>query len=303
MHKQQVAVIGAGAAGLTCAWRLARWGFAVTLFEAAPRLGGAVASLSSGTLRFARAASYLDRLLSRGVLARQGLTPLPLTDEPHRQPAPWRRWPFSWLRLIGWGRRFPDQPLAAAPVAGSFADWLARATEPWTGEPLATLTWPRLAPLVGSLLRSPYPFGWVVSERPSEWLAVALARAIGQMGHAVHVATPVTALIAEADGWVVAAHSLSMQSAQAVVVALSPVAAAALLHGAAGKRLRTWPNQPLWGVPQPRPVPVGQPVAVAPRCWLAGGWLPPEGALPGLDGAVGSGWMTARAVRAALLAS
>ncbi len=301
MSKKQVAVIGAGAAGLTCAWRLARWGFAVTLFDAAPRLGGVVAPLSCGTLRFARAASYLDRLLSRGVLARQGLTPLSLTDD--RQPAPWRRWPLSWLRLIGWGRRFPDRPLAAAPVAGPFGDWLATVTEPWTGEPLATLTWLRLAPLVGSLLRPPYPFGWAVSGKPSEWLAVALARAIGQMGHAVHVATPVTALIATADGWGVATHSLALQHAQAVVLAIPPDAAAALLPAAAGGRLRTWPIQPQWGVPQPRPVPVGQPVTVAPRCWVAGGWLPPEGALPGLDGAVGSGWMTARAVRTALLAS
>jgi len=42
----------------------------------------------------------------------------------------------------------------------------------------------------------PSPFGWVVSERPSEWLAVALARAIG---HAVHVATLVTALLAKGN--------------------------------------------------------------------------------------------------------
>ena len=44
-HRQQIAVVGSGVAGLSCAWLLARR-HAVTLFEAAPRLGGHVNTIA-----------------------------------------------------------------------------------------------------------------------------------------------------------------------------------------------------------------------------------------------------------------
>lgn len=305
----RVAIVGAGAAGLTCAWRLARWGVRVAVFEAAPRLGGTLAERpAAAPLAFPAVAPFLQLLVKRGAVAQHPLLPCALTACSQTSVMPLLRWPLAWWRLWRWGKCFSDRPLAQSPARAipAFYDWLAAVTDRWLGGTLAERTWPELAPLAPHLLWPRKPFGWQVAEPPSEWFAVALARTIGQRGHAVQVAAAVTALTADTDGWQVTATGLPPWGADAVVLAVPPAVAAQLIPTDVlplplPQPLAGWPTSRWWGTPQPRPQPVSRPLAVAPRLWLAGGWIPPEGALPGLDGAVGSGWTTARAVRSALL--
>ena len=57
-RKERVAVVGAGPAGLSCAYHLARQGFPVTVFEQAPEIGGI---LRYGIPRYRLPAGVLDR--------------------------------------------------------------------------------------------------------------------------------------------------------------------------------------------------------------------------------------------------
>jgi len=320
----RIVIIGSGAAGLTCGWRLARWGYAVHLVERTTRLGGVVATLAEKELRFLAASPVLQRLLSAGALSRAALsaTPIVRSDDAeelrrqraHRFSPLWRgptllRSPWWLARLAWWGSKSPGAPIAswverAAPPSRWVSD-LATLAEAWAGESLTTLTWSRFAPLVRAILFTARHgrAAWRVDELPSEWFAVALARSIGRLGQTVAVATPVTAVLSEAKGWRVVTPGEELL-ARAVVIATPPAAAAALLpeaFAALRERLTRWPEIPRWEATAPLPQPVAKPVEVAANLWLAGEWLPPEGALPGLEGAAASGWSTARAVRESLL--
>ncbi len=320
----RIVIIGSGAAGLTCGWRLARWGYAVHLVERTTRLGGVVATLAEKELRLLAASPVLQRLLSAGALSRAALsaTPIAWGDDAEglrRQRAarfwpPWRgptllRSPWWFVRLAWWGRQSPGAPIAswverAEPPSRWVSD-LATLAEAWAGESLTTLTWSRFAPLLRAILFAARDerAAWRVDELPSEWFAVALARSIGRLGQTVAVATPVTAVLPETKGWRVVTPGEALW-ARAVVIATPPAAAATLLPDALAalrERLARWPEIPRWGTPAPLPQPVAKPVEVAPNLWLSGEWLPPEEALPGLEGAAASGWSTARAVRETLL--
>ncbi|WP_438438872.1 FAD-dependent oxidoreductase [Hydrogenophilus thermoluteolus] len=76
---KRIVVIGAGAAGLTAGWRLARWGYSVIVLEKRAQLGGALAELAENALRFPAAAPTLKQLMRTGVLSLQPLRSLPFT--------------------------------------------------------------------------------------------------------------------------------------------------------------------------------------------------------------------------------
>ncbi|GAB6079721.1 FAD-dependent oxidoreductase [Hydrogenophilus thermoluteolus] len=322
---KRIVVIGAGAAGLTAGWRLARWGYSVIVLEKRAQLGGALAELTENALRFPAAAPTLKQLMRTGVLSLQPLRSLPFTwgDDAGTQQwsIPATGWPkiegtpvphpLFWLwRLRAWGRRHPDTPLDAwfriatppAPLSAALTQLAAQ----WCGESVTTLTWPRLAPLLRAIMRfsAPQRHAWQVAEAASEWFAVALARRIGRFGQVVQIASPVMTLTPHGDsGWRVTTVGQLHFTAAAVVVATEPQDAAPLLPAELGRtaaRLHQWPQVLRWGSARALPQMVAKPVRIASHLWLAGDWLPPIGALPGLESAVASGWTTARAVRAAL---
>ncbi|WP_217126340.1 FAD-dependent oxidoreductase [Hydrogenophilus thiooxidans] len=322
---KRIVVVGAGAAGLTAAWRLARWGYSVIVLEKRPQLGGGLASLAEHALRFPAATPMLKQLLRAGALSSQPLRSLPYAWEEEEGAQRWSVSPTGWPKLEGtsvshplfwlwrlraWGRRHPDTPLAAwfrvATPPAPFHAALSRFATTWCGESLATLTWPRLVPLVRAVMRFPASqrHAWQVTEPASEWFAVALARRIGRFGQVVQIASPVIALTPHGDsGWRVTTVGPGHITAAAVVLTTEPQDAAPLLPAQLERtsaRLHQWPKVLRWGSARALPQPVAQPVHIARHLWLAGDWLPPIGALPGLESAVASGWTTARAVRAAL---
>jgi len=65
----QIAIAGAGIAGLTCALAMARAGYKVTIYERAPQLQevGAGLQLSPNATRILRELGVLDRLLPHAV--------------------------------------------------------------------------------------------------------------------------------------------------------------------------------------------------------------------------------------------
>lgn len=322
---KRIVVIGAGAAGLTCAWRLARWGYSVIVLEKRPQLGGALADLAENALRFPAAAPMLKQLLRAGALSSQPLQWLPYAwgnDEGAQRwsvsPTGWPKLegtpvphPLLWLwRLRAWGRRHPDTPLAAwfrvATPPDPFLAALTQFAVQWCGESLATLTWQRFAPLLRTVMgfSASKRHAWQVAELASEWFAVALARRIGRFGQVVQIASPVTAVTPHGDsGWRVTAVGQLHVTSAAVVLATEPRDAALLLPAGLEKtaaQLHQWPQVLRWSSVRALPQPVAKPVRIARHLWLAGDWLPPNDALPGLESAVASGWATARAVRAAL---
>ncbi|MFB3817775.1 MAG: FAD-dependent oxidoreductase [Candidatus Methylomirabilales bacterium] len=86
-HAERVAVVGSGPGGLSCAYQLARRGYPVTLFEAAPGLGG---MLRYGTPAFRLPREVLEaeveRLLRLGIQVRCG-APVPPVEELRRDHA------------------------------------------------------------------------------------------------------------------------------------------------------------------------------------------------------------------------
>lgn len=71
--KERVAIIGSGPAGLSCAYHLASMGYAVTLFEAQPKLGGVLRyGIPAYRLPKDVLDQEIDNLLSLGMEARTG---------------------------------------------------------------------------------------------------------------------------------------------------------------------------------------------------------------------------------------
>lgn len=79
---KSAAVLGAGLAGLTCAWDLIRKGYGVTVFTPEERVGGRLCDLSEDLLPQADLAREVARLEAMGVVLRtgQGFTPEFLTS-------------------------------------------------------------------------------------------------------------------------------------------------------------------------------------------------------------------------------
>jgi 2-oxoacid:acceptor oxidoreductase gamma subunit (pyruvate/2-ketoisovalerate family) len=79
-HPQHIAVVGSGPAGLSAAYQLARAGHVVTIYEAAPELGGVLASgIPSFRLPQDVLQRDLDRILSLGIKTRLS-TPISKAD-------------------------------------------------------------------------------------------------------------------------------------------------------------------------------------------------------------------------------
>ncbi|WP_300344247.1 protoporphyrinogen oxidase [Nesterenkonia sp.] len=147
----RAAVVGGGIAGLTAAWELARAGAQVDLYEAADRLGGAVAPLHLGPVTLDAGA---EAFATRSPAVPEFLAELGLADAiVHPNPA------GAWLQL-------PQQaaPLPATGLLGIPADPLAedvvrilgpqaarRAAEDLTAPPSLTA---EDSPSLGELVRS-----------------------------------------------------------------------------------------------------------------------------------------------------
>jgi len=69
---KSAAVLGAGLAGLTCAWDLIRKGFAITIFTPEERVGGRLCSLPESLLPSADLAREIARMEAMGVVLRTG---------------------------------------------------------------------------------------------------------------------------------------------------------------------------------------------------------------------------------------
>lgn len=126
------AVVGAGMLGLTLAWRLAREGHAVTLFEAAPHAGGLIASQDFGDFTW-------DRFYH--IILPQDRHLLALLDELGLGPDV--RWAPSGTGYWSDGRthdmngpadylRFPLLSWADKARLGAFVAYATRAADPWS---------------------------------------------------------------------------------------------------------------------------------------------------------------------------
>ena len=99
-----IVVVGAGLAGLVCAWRLQRAGHDVEVLEGSPQIGGRVRSESHGSLRIQAGAGFVTDG-QRNVLS--VATALGLADRIVRLEAEGRSVPGAVLR----GNRFEDLPI------------------------------------------------------------------------------------------------------------------------------------------------------------------------------------------------
>ncbi|MCX7946082.1 MAG: hypothetical protein N2557_03820 [Hydrogenophilus sp.] len=310
-----VAIIGAGPTGLAAALTLAQRQIPLILYERA-QVGGQLRQLPSLTLLLPPT-RHLHQLLARHLPPPPPPRPLTWNDPltPHALWSTTGRWrspidpPIPQLRLrlftLWWrAARRPHHPLAAlSPLLPSP---LRHLLHQLMGETLETLTWARLSPLLQRLFFPYVPPQQTTIMDPSEWFAIPIARALGKRAISIHTATPIHALHAVPPHWYLSTPHGRTPPLSAVILTLPPREALRLLppHPALSplaQRLTRWPYVPRWNASLPLPHPILRPLQPLPRLWLAGEWLPPLGALPGLDAAVASGVYTARALLRTLL--
>ncbi len=329
--QRHIAVIGAGVAGLTCAWRLVRLGYRVTVWEAAPRLGGLLWQWhEDGPCAWPSGATTLGRLLRAGALegavlrraavfaeeGGKGNCAIPSRREEAKSASPvvplsaWAWWRSGW-QLARWGRRHPQAALAEGivrldPTIGRFWETML-----WriSGETSASLTFARAEAIIrwlrwhgvrsAQLMRLSSAFiakMGGIAPAIAEWFAVALARRLGRRGVAVQVAAKVDAVLGYGSGWKVRTGATSAEL-DAVVLAIPPQAAAKLIAAELlAEHLAAWPLTERWGRKLPVPASIHQAVMPQRHLWLCGEWLLPAGSFPGMEGAAASGWLTAAAV-------
>jgi protoporphyrinogen/coproporphyrinogen III oxidase len=125
-----VVVVGGGISGLTAAFRLSRGGLRVAVLEAAPRVGGAIATFSDGTWRFEMGPNtVLENNESVGRLIRDaGLAEEKIVAAPSAK----RRYLYKGGKLVplpGGPGGFLSTPLFPASAK------LRLLREPWIGRP------------------------------------------------------------------------------------------------------------------------------------------------------------------------
>lgn len=86
--RAEVVVIGSGAAGLTCAWKLSKSGMKNVLVVSGPELGGNTHAGSFGDLRFPQGAHYLPVPTPESTHVRELLADLGILHGSARAPAP-----------------------------------------------------------------------------------------------------------------------------------------------------------------------------------------------------------------------
>ncbi|MFC4487747.1 FAD-dependent oxidoreductase [Tepidiphilus baoligensis] len=277
----QVAVIGAGVAGLVCALRLAEAGAKVAVFERAPRLDAGTSCLSAEILPLWGASLHLFACARRlGLSPRRLRTIAPTWSVAGAGTVILRtRWSGLevWVEpegmLSGAARRAAGRALrrllrAGRHGASTLPDVpLAQAALPWGGEEGLRLLWrplcrllcltaaeetplPRLARLLAAALGTRLQRQWVqLPDSFVEWFSVPLTRTLGHCGSEVAIAAPVHTLEPCDGGWRL--PQTDGRRFDHVVLAVAPWDAAVLLReiqglGALRHRLSNWPKTSLW---------------------------------------------------------